>query len=131
MSDDVTEELIALEERLRLAMLHSDLDELNELLDEALLFVGPDTRLYTKADDLESHRTGALSLNAMTHGPLTIEATAESAVVTVVSTLEGISQGQPFAGEFRYIRFWRRLVDQWKIVGGSACMLPPASTEST
>ena len=38
-------------------MLAGDVDELDRLLDDALLFVGPDTRVYGKADDLALHRT--------------------------------------------------------------------------
>lgn len=48
-----------LEERLRQALLKSDVAELDALVDDRLLFVGPDGAVYSENDDLELHRSGA------------------------------------------------------------------------
>ena len=59
MSDvDLTEALRAAERRLQAAQLASDVPALTELLDDSLLFTGPDGGLYTKEDDLNAHRSG-------------------------------------------------------------------------
>ena len=42
------------------AQLASNAAELSALLDERLLFTGPDGGLYTKQDDLDVYRTGSL-----------------------------------------------------------------------
>ena len=47
------------EERLRAAMLTGDVSELDALIDDRLVFIGPDGGAYTKEDDLELHRSGA------------------------------------------------------------------------
>jgi Domain of unknown function (DUF4440) len=53
MLDDAhTETLRAAERRLQGAQAASDVPALAELLDDALLFTGPDGKLYTKEDDL-------------------------------------------------------------------------------
>lgn len=46
------------EERLRVAMLYSNVAELEVLIDDDLVFVGPGGGIYTKADDLQLHRSG-------------------------------------------------------------------------
>jgi hypothetical protein len=57
MSDDaLTESLRAAEQRLLAAQLASDVPVLAELLDDAVLFTGPDGKLSTKDDDLSAHR---------------------------------------------------------------------------
>lgn len=59
MSDiDSTETLRAAERRLQAAQLASDVPALTELLDDAVLFTGPDGKLYSKEDDLNAHRGG-------------------------------------------------------------------------
>jgi len=40
-------------------MLSSNVTELDALIDERLLFVGPDAGVYSKADDLALHSSGA------------------------------------------------------------------------
>ena len=45
----MTDRIRELEERLRLAMLASNVSELDDLIDDELLFVGPDGHVYSKA----------------------------------------------------------------------------------
>ncbi len=52
-------EIRHVEERLRNAMLTSNVTEFDALIDDRLLFIGPDDGVYRKADDLELHRSGA------------------------------------------------------------------------
>lgn len=53
-------EIIALEAQLRGAQLAGDVQQLNQLIDDDLLFTGPDGQLGTKAQDLAAHGSGAL-----------------------------------------------------------------------
>ena len=63
MSDtEHPETLRAAERRLQAAQLSSDVTALGELLDDAVLFTGPDRNLYTKEDDLGAHRSGEQTL---------------------------------------------------------------------
>src|SRR3982750_4193895 len=49
------DEIVALEARLRDAQLSADVEVLDKLIHEDLLFTGPDGQLATKAQDLEAH----------------------------------------------------------------------------
>jgi hypothetical protein len=53
-------EIVAMEARLRDAQLRADVGVLDELLDDDLLFAGPGGDLATKAQDLETHRSGVV-----------------------------------------------------------------------
>ena len=53
-------EIVALEAALRAAQLAADVGALDSLIDDELLFAGPDGQLATKAQDLEAHRSGAV-----------------------------------------------------------------------
>jgi hypothetical protein len=53
-------EVCGLEARLRAAQLDADVAALDALLDEALLFTGPNGMLATKQQDLSAHGSGAV-----------------------------------------------------------------------
>jgi hypothetical protein len=63
-------------------------------------------------------------VTAITHQNVAIEGDDDTAVSTVLRYLEGTFYDQPFAGRYRYIRFWKIIDQQWKIVGGSVCAVP-------
>ena len=118
------EEIRRHEERLRQAMLAGDVAELDRLLDDALLFVGPDTRVYGKADDLALHRSRTTRFTCLDVRDLRLASHGDAAVVTVEADLAGEHGGAPFAGRFRYLRLWAKRPGGWKVVGGSVCGLP-------
>lgn len=55
----------ASESRLLAAMLASDIAVLSELIDDRLVFTGPDGTVLTKELDLETHRSGLLKLTVL------------------------------------------------------------------
>lgn len=110
------------EERLRDAMLAGDVDALTVLLNEELAFVGPDGNVWSKTDDLDSHRTGRLRLSDLTLSERTYRRMGNVVVVIARTRLEGEFEGAPIAGDYRYTRIWRRFGDEtsddWQIVAG-------------
>jgi hypothetical protein len=112
-----------LEERLRQAMLKSDIAELEALIDDRLLFIGPDSAVYSKEDDLTLHRSGAERITRLEVEELRIEAHSSVAVVVVLAHMAGVFNGQVFEGRFRYIRTWAPTARGWRIVAGSVCSL--------
>lgn len=55
---DARAEIEASEAALRRAQLAGDVAALDRLVDDTLLFTGPDGAVYGKADDLDAHRRG-------------------------------------------------------------------------
>lgn len=55
-------QIIACEERLRKAMLSSNVEVLNELIADDLLFVNQSGQIISKEADIEVHRSGNLKI---------------------------------------------------------------------
>jgi ketosteroid isomerase-like protein len=114
------------EEQLRRAMLASDVDALDGLIHDDLLFLGPTGALARKDEDLENHRSGRQRMTRLDPRDLVIELFSDDVgVVTVLVELEGTFGGVPFAGTFRYLRTWRREAGRWQIIAGAVVAEPP------
>ena len=114
------------EARLRAAQLQSDVVALDQLIDDALLFTGPDGALSTKADDLALHRAGAITFLAHEPSDLHVRVITSDVVVVVLRThLVGRFHGADFAGDYQYTRVWARHADVWRIVAGHVSALAP------
>ena len=100
------------------AQLASDVEALDCLLDDALVFTGPDGLVYGKADDLEAHRRGNIRITRLDPSDERIVEFGDVAVVMVRMEMSGTFHGEPFGGAFRYTRVWREAPDGWRIVAG-------------
>jgi ketosteroid isomerase-like protein len=113
------EPILAREAELRLAMLFGDVVALARLIDDALVFTGPDGAVVGKADDLEMHRSGRVRMTTVELGERQIVHLAPSIVLVVVRVeLAGTFDGVAFQGPYRYTRIWAERPDGWRIVGG-------------
>jgi ketosteroid isomerase-like protein len=116
--------LLAAERRLQAAQLASDVAALDDLIDDRLVFTGPDGKVYGKQDDLHVHRTGYQvmtrveeeSVEALVDGPL--------GVTWFLGTLEGTFGGEQFAWRMRYTRTWHHDDTRgWRLVAAHASVV--------
>lgn len=120
MNSEIETQIRASEARLYAAILASNVDELDALLADDLLFAGPTGELATKAMDLELHRSGGTQFHEFTPKELEIRVWSEQfALASAKIFLSGTYLGQVFAGDFRYTRIWRKGQQGWQVVGGS------------
>ena len=112
------ESLLACEAALRRAQLSSDVAELDRLLDEELVFTGPDGALYSKADDLDAHRAGMVQITRLEASDERIQRFGDVAIVSVRMEMSGTFRGEGFSGPFRYTRIWCARPNGWRIVAG-------------
>ena len=127
-SDETSDDsLLTCEAALRRAQLASDVAELDRLLDNELVFTGPDGALYSKADDLDAHRNGTVRITRLEASEERIQRFGDIAIVTVRMDMSGSFKGAPFAGPFRYTRIWSARPDGWRIVGGHVSAISVAS----
>jgi ketosteroid isomerase-like protein len=110
--------LQACEVALRRAQLASDVRALDLLLDDALVFTGPDGAVYGKQDDLDAHRRGVIRIRRLEPSDERIQHFGHIAVVSVRMEMSGTFQGADFAGPFRYTRVWCARREGWRIVAG-------------
>ena len=112
-------EIASLEAQLRAAQLEADVDALDRLISDDLLFTGPDGRLGSKAADLAAYRDGVMRV--FTHEPQDLRVRwvgANVAVAALRTRMAGMYAGAPFSGIASYTRVWAREGERWQIVAG-------------
>ncbi|MBD6620913.1 nuclear transport factor 2 family protein [Komarekiella sp. 'clone 1'] len=109
-----------LEERLRQAMLKSDVSVLEELIADDLVFTTHTGELLDKQMDLEAHRSDIQKLVLLQGQQQRVQLYGNTAVVTVKMEVAGTYEGKAFVGIYRYTRVWVQLQPQgnWQIVAG-------------
>ncbi|HEU4995303.1 MAG TPA: nuclear transport factor 2 family protein [Gemmatimonadaceae bacterium] len=114
------EEIVVAEEQLRAAQLAGDMHTLSRLIDDDLLFTGPNGELATKAQDLDAYRSGTVRFLA--HDPQELRVRPVGPDVMVASLrarLEVSVAGTVAKGTYRYTRVWARGAHgDWRVVGG-------------
>jgi len=120
MNSEIEAQIRECEARLYAAMSASDVSELDALIADDLLFAGPTGELATKAMDLDLHRTGGTQFHEFVPKELEIRIWSENVVLASARIfLSGIYLGNAFAGDYRYMRVWRKGKSGWQIAGGS------------
>lgn len=110
-------------------MLAGDVAALDGLIDDGLLFVGPDGGVLSKDDDLGRYRSGEQRMSSLDFQDRRIQAGEAVACVTVLAFVSGVFMGHAFEGWFRYLRVWRRTAAGWRVVAGSAQAAPPGAVD--
>ena len=113
-------EIVQLEARIRAAQLSADVAALDELIDDDLLFTGPDGTLGTKAQDLAAHGSGVVRFQEHTPTELRIRRVgSDVAIVALRADLAVAVAGTVTRGAYRYTRVWARdAMGQWRVAGG-------------
>ncbi|NET36820.1 MAG: nuclear transport factor 2 family protein [Cyanothece sp. SIO1E1] len=99
-------QIAELEERLRQAMLTSNVTELDILIAPELLFTSHLGQLISKAEDLAIHRSGTLKLTQITPSDQYIQTHEGFSVVSVQMHLLGVYAGKAIDEHIRYTRVW-------------------------
>lgn len=127
MNDTRKAEVMANEKSLLAAMKSSDLEALDRLLHDQLLFNGPDGKTATKAIDLENYRSGKISLQTVESSDQILSMIGDDVIVAVTVEIIGNYLGQAINGKFRYLRVWQRFETNWQVIAGSVVMLSAGS----
>ncbi|MDQ1143005.1 nuclear transport factor 2 family protein [Pedobacter agri] len=111
--------ILAHEELLYSAMKNGNINVLDELLHNDLLFIVPSGDVITKEIDLDTYREGKLKIIELFPEIENLNIISDTAVVTVVMEIKGEYDGEKFEAKYRYIRFWKQFDDGVKVIGGS------------
>lgn len=123
-------QVIASEKRLLEAMKTSNVELLDGLLHDDLLFNGPTGETATKAADLANYRSGNINLHAVESSDQLLSVIGDDVVVAVTVAIRGNYMGQELDGKFRYLRVWKRFDANWKVIGGSVVPLGAQVSEA-
>jgi Domain of unknown function (DUF4440) len=126
MSNNLHLQIIELEERLRQAMLHSDVAELDALIAPELLFTNHLGQRFTKQEDLDAHRTGRFKFTEISPTERQIQLNSGFAVVSVLMHILGSYEDTPVDENIRFTRIWAISTSgSMQIVAGHTSAIPP------
>jgi ketosteroid isomerase-like protein len=126
-------EIVLLEAQLRIAQLTADVEALDRLISEDLLFTGPDGQLGTKAQDLEAHGSGLMSFRRHEPEELRIRRIGDGVALTALRARLAVEvSGNLVQGTYRYTRVWAQEgAGGWRVVGGHVSEVPDNSSEGS
>ena len=105
------------EEELRAAMLAGDVEALERLLAEDMIFVDQQGVRRSREGDIAAHRSGLLDLSSLDfRGDRRIWSHGDVASVVGTADVAGPYAGAAFFGTFAYLRLWKQQGDSWQII---------------
>lgn len=115
--------IVSYEERLRQAMLQSDVSALDELIHDDLAFVNHFGHILTKTDDLEAHRSGVMNFTHIEFLEQKITILESTAITITRAALRGNAGGNPIQEEMCYTRIWLINADKAKVISGHCSLV--------
>jgi ketosteroid isomerase-like protein len=118
------EEIMHVEGQLQQAMMKNDVQALERLLHDDLVFTFYTGTVVGKQEDLASHASRMLQLTELTFvEPPVTRLYGETAIVVVKAHLKGTYQGTPIDSFYRYLRVWLFLEERWQVVAGNVSVV--------
>jgi ketosteroid isomerase-like protein len=112
---DAREDILAADARRFAAMIQGDLTALEGLLAEDLAYTHSNGQIETRAQFLESLRSGKLRYLAAVPSDVNVRVYGETAVVTGRAEMKVSSQGQELTVTARFTEVWVKSGGAWKL----------------
>jgi hypothetical protein len=106
MNPNMEAQITDAEDRLRAAMLSSDVEILTELLAPDLIFTNHLGQLQSRESDLAAYRSGMLKIEQLVPSEHHVLLIHDAAIVSVRVQLTGKYNGASANGVFRFTRVW-------------------------
>lgn len=109
--------IIEYEEMLRSAILSNNIELLEELLSDELIFVNHLGQWLSKEEDINVHRSKSLDMAGMEVLEQEVKLFQELAVTVTKVALNGaLATGESIGGEYSYTRVWKDVEGKLKVV---------------
>lgn len=109
--------VIEYEEMLRSAMLSNNVELLEELLSDELIFVNHLGQWLSKEQDINAHRSKSLDIAGIEVLEQEVKLFQELAVTVTKVALNGaLATGESIGGEYSYTRVWKDVEGKLKVV---------------
>ena len=119
------EVILSLEQQWRTASLAGDSAEIDKLLSDDYVGISWNGQVSTKAMQLDRIRSHNFVLSKLDLSDVKVKVVGPIAIVTCSADIEGVNEGNPMHGTFRYTRIYQRLpAGTWKITNFEATRVP-------
>jgi len=117
MNPSQVQQIEGVEERLKTAMLKSDVSELDELLAPDLVFTNHLGQIIHKQDDLSAHRSGTFAIHEIDLSDQRIRIVGNIGIVTVHARIAGKWGDVLSETPLRFTRIWRQAQHgHWELI---------------
>jgi ketosteroid isomerase-like protein len=113
------QQIIECEKRLLAAFKNNDIEVVEELLHDNLLFNIPNGQTVTKEMDIANLRSGFIKIIEISTSEQQICITDNIATVAVTMHVRAKYEDNLMENKFRYLRVWKFDNDSWKVIAGS------------
>jgi len=113
-------ELLKLESQLIAAILNSDVEVLDYLLHDEMIFVNHLGMLLSKKDDLAPHINGDLKITKLIVSDQQLRIFGDTCAVAVSKLIKGNYLNQPFESHVKFTRVWKLFNENWKVITASS-----------
>ncbi|MGN9766523.1 nuclear transport factor 2 family protein [Micromonospora sp. SD12] len=107
------------ERQLQAAQRAADVESLDVLLHPQVVGAGPDGTVFTKEDDLESYRSGALRITRLVEESLGVQDDGQTGVTRMVAAVDAVQGGVAMSARLRYTRLWVREDGNWRVLAAT------------
>jgi hypothetical protein len=111
------------EDRLQRATLDGDVTTLDLLLDDHVIYTGPDGRQVSRQQDLDAYASGAVEITAYHEEHRSVRVLGRTGLTWVLAEVRGRAGDQRFGARLRYTRTWA-YADGWRVVAAHASLAP-------
>ncbi|WP_327028116.1 nuclear transport factor 2 family protein [Micromonospora sp. NBC_01740] len=112
-------DLLAAERQLQAAQRAADVESLDALLHPQVVGAGPDGTVFTKEDDLEGYRSGALRITSLVEESLDVQEDGQTGVTRMVAAVDAVQGGAAMSARLRYTRLWVREGGSWRVLAAT------------
>ncbi|MGW9418208.1 nuclear transport factor 2 family protein [Cellulosimicrobium funkei] len=116
--------LLAAEHALQAAQRAGDVAALDALLHPRCVGAGPDGSVFSKEDDLASHRSGALRITRLEEESLVVQEDGPSGTTRLVAAVDAVQDGTALSARLVYTRLWVRADGAWQVLAATLAPAP-------
>jgi ketosteroid isomerase-like protein len=132
---DAKRQIEAMENQWRDAQLTGNVAEMSKLLSDDYFGISMTGEVNTKETQLERMRKRTLAISKIELSDMKVKLIGTTAVVTSRAEVQGVNEGNPITGSFRYTRVYQRTAaGLWQITNFEATRLarqgPPLEPEA-
>ncbi|MGD9161208.1 MAG: nuclear transport factor 2 family protein [Desulfobacteraceae bacterium] len=115
--------IVALEKKLESSMLSSDVEMLDKLLDDELVFTNHIGQQTTKQMDLEAHRSGFVKIESISQSNQSVNLFENVAIVTVLSEICGLFGKVRSTAKIQFTRIWQKKnSEEYKLIAAHSSL---------
>jgi hypothetical protein len=112
-------DLLTAERELQAAQRNADVASLDALLHPRVVGVGPDGAIFTKEEDLESYRSGALRITSLVEESLDVQDDGQTGLTRTVAVVDAAQGAALMSARLRYTRLWVRDNGTWRVLAAT------------